>query len=88
MIPAAWFAAISALHSSVHALTVFADDSDDVIFGKDHPHLQMPGAWIEIVEIMPMPDVVANANSLCRSSADTYERGWQFRFGSDANVMM
>jgi hypothetical protein len=25
------------------------------IFGKDHPHLQMPGAWIEIVEIMPMP---------------------------------
>jgi hypothetical protein len=25
------------------------------IFGKDQPHLQMPGAWIEIVEIMPMP---------------------------------
>jgi hypothetical protein len=25
------------------------------IFGKDHPHLQMPGAWIEIIEIMPMP---------------------------------
>jgi len=28
------------------------------IFGKDHPHLKMmPGAWIEIVEIMPMPDM-------------------------------
>jgi len=27
------------------------------MFGKDHPHLQMmQGAWIEIVEIMPMPD--------------------------------
>ena len=24
------------------------------LFSKDHPHLQMPGAWIEIVEIMPM----------------------------------
>ena len=24
------------------------------VFGKDHPHLQMPGAWIEIIEIMPM----------------------------------
>src|SRR4029079_7438913 len=27
-------------------------------FVKDHPHLRMaPGAWIEIVEIMPMPDM-------------------------------
>jgi hypothetical protein len=26
------------------------------LFDKDHPHLQMmPGAWVEIVEIMPMP---------------------------------
>jgi hypothetical protein len=26
------------------------------LFGKSHPHLQMmPGAWIEIVEIMPIP---------------------------------
>ena len=30
-------------------------DAATKIFGKDHPHLQMPGAWIEIVEIMPMP---------------------------------
>jgi YCII-related domain len=27
------------------------------IFDRDHPHLQMPGAWIEIVEIMPMPGI-------------------------------
>jgi hypothetical protein len=27
------------------------------LFGKDHPFLQMPGAWIEIVEIMPMPEM-------------------------------
>ena len=36
---------------------VQAESHDEAakIFGKDHPHLQMPGAWIEIVEIMPMP---------------------------------
>jgi hypothetical protein len=32
-------------------------DAAAKMFGKDHPHLQMmPGAWIEIVEIMPMPE--------------------------------
>ena len=25
------------------------------LFGTDHPHLQMAGAWIEIVEIMLLP---------------------------------
>ena len=30
-------------------------DAATKIFGKDHPHLQMPGSWIEIVEIMPLP---------------------------------
>src|SRR4051812_38687375 len=25
------------------------------LFGKDHPHLQHPGTWIEITEIMPVP---------------------------------
>jgi hypothetical protein len=25
------------------------------LFGSDHPHLHMPGAWIEITEIMPIP---------------------------------
>ena len=33
-------------------------DAAAKMFGKDHPHLQMmPGAWIEIVEIMPMPSM-------------------------------
>ena len=33
-------------------------DAAAKLFGKSHPHLQMmPGAWIEIVEIMPMPDM-------------------------------
>jgi hypothetical protein len=33
-------------------------DAAAKMFGKDHPHLRMmPGAWIEIVEIMPMPDM-------------------------------
>jgi hypothetical protein len=30
-------------------------DAATRIFGKDHPHLQMPCAWIEIVEIMSLP---------------------------------
>src|SRR5262245_3579642 len=30
-------------------------DAAAEIFGKDHPHLHVPGAWIEIVEIMPIP---------------------------------
>jgi len=25
------------------------------MFGKQHPHLQIPKAWIEVVEIMPIP---------------------------------
>jgi hypothetical protein len=25
------------------------------LFGKDHPHLHVPGAWVEILEIMPLP---------------------------------
>ena len=36
---------------------VQADSADAAakIFGKDHPHLQMPGAWVEIIEIMQIP---------------------------------
>jgi hypothetical protein len=30
-------------------------DAAAKLFGKEQPHLQVPGAWIEIVEIMPMP---------------------------------
>jgi hypothetical protein len=30
-------------------------DAATRMFGKDQPHLQMPGAWIEIIEIMPIP---------------------------------
>ena len=29
--------------------------SATAMFGKDFPHLQLPGAWIEVVEIMPIP---------------------------------
>ncbi len=25
------------------------------LFGKDHPHLKMPGTWLEVMEIMPLP---------------------------------
>jgi len=32
-------------------------DAATKLFGKDHPHLQVPGAWIEIIEIMPIPEM-------------------------------
>ena len=30
-------------------------DAAAKLFGRDHPHVQMPGAWVEILEIMPLP---------------------------------
>jgi hypothetical protein len=30
-------------------------DAATKIFGKDQPHLQMPGAWIEIIEVVQIP---------------------------------
>ena len=30
-------------------------DAAAKLFSRDHPHLQMPGAWVEILEIMPLP---------------------------------
>jgi hypothetical protein len=27
------------------------------IFGKDQPHFQVPGAWIEIIECVDLPDM-------------------------------
>jgi YCII-related domain len=44
--------------NEVGGYSIVQADSHDAavkLFGKDHPHLQMPGAWIEIVEIMAMP---------------------------------
>jgi hypothetical protein len=36
---------------------VQADSADAAakLIGKEHPHLMMPGAWVEIVEIMKVP---------------------------------
>jgi hypothetical protein len=45
--------------NEVGGYSIVQADSHDAaakLLGKDHPHLQMmPGGWIEIVEIMPMP---------------------------------
>jgi hypothetical protein len=45
--------------NGIGGYSVVQADSHDAaakMFGKDHPHLQMmPGAWVEIVEIMPVP---------------------------------
>ena len=48
----------SQIKNSVCGYSVVQADSDDAaaqMFDKNHPHLQMPGAWIEVVEIMQMP---------------------------------
>lgn len=36
---------------------VQAETADDAakLFGKDHPHLQVPGAWVEIIEVREIP---------------------------------
>jgi hypothetical protein len=36
---------------------VQANTAEDAtkLFGKDHPHLQMPGGWVEVVEVMQVP---------------------------------
>ncbi len=36
---------------------VQAETADEAakLFGKDHPHLQMPGAWAEIIEVRQIP---------------------------------
>jgi hypothetical protein len=44
--------------NDVGGYSVIQADSADAatkIFGKDHPHLQMPGTWVEIIEIMQIP---------------------------------
>jgi hypothetical protein len=36
---------------------VQAETAEDAtkMFGKDHPHLQMPGSWVEVIEVMHVP---------------------------------
>jgi hypothetical protein len=36
---------------------VQAETAEDAtkMFGKDHPHLQMPGGWVEVIEVMHIP---------------------------------
>jgi hypothetical protein len=36
---------------------VQAETAEDAtkLFGKDHPHLQMPGSWVEVIEVMQIP---------------------------------
>jgi len=45
--------------NGIGGYSIVQADSNDAaakLFGKDHPHLQMmPGAWVEVVEIMPVP---------------------------------
>lgn len=36
---------------------VQADTADGAtkLFGKDHPHLQVPGGWVEVIEVVQIP---------------------------------
>jgi hypothetical protein len=47
----------SAVRNEIGGYSIVQADSAEAaagLFGKDHPHFQMPGAWVEIIEIMPM----------------------------------
>jgi hypothetical protein len=49
---------VSEARNDVGGYSIVQAESADAaarLFGKEQPHLQMPGTWIEIVEIMPMP---------------------------------
>ena len=49
---------VSAHKNEIGGYTIIqADSHEDVakLFGKNHPHFTLPGAWLEITEIVPMP---------------------------------
>ena len=49
---------VSDTRNSLGGYSIVQADSAEAaakMFGSDHPHLQMPGAWIEVVEIRPVP---------------------------------
>jgi hypothetical protein len=51
---------VSDIRNEVGGYSIVQAESADAAaerFGKDQPHLQMPAAWIEIVEIMQMPEM-------------------------------
>ena len=56
-----WTGTLHSITFGVGGYSIVQAQSHDAaakLFGKSHPHLQMmPGGWIEIVEIMPMPDM-------------------------------
>jgi hypothetical protein len=50
----------SDVRNDLGGYTIVQADSHDAVvkmLGNEHPHLQMPGAWVEIVEIMPLPEM-------------------------------
>ena len=49
---------VSDTKNDVGGYSIVQAESHDAaakLIGKDHPHLAMPGAWVEIVEIVAMP---------------------------------
>jgi hypothetical protein len=49
---------VSDARNAIGGYSIVQADSAEAaagIFGKEQPHLQMPGAWIEITEILEMP---------------------------------
>jgi hypothetical protein len=49
---------ISDTKNSIGGYSIVQAETHDAaakLFGRDHPHLQMPGAWVEILKIMHLP---------------------------------
>jgi len=51
-------AGVSDIRNTMGGYSVVQAETHDAaakLFGKDHPHLSMPGAWVEIMEIVQLP---------------------------------
>ena len=49
---------VSSTKNEIGGYSIIQAESHDVaskIFDHNHPHLQMPGTWVEIIEVMPIP---------------------------------
>jgi hypothetical protein len=49
---------VSGTRNEIGGYSIVQAESHDAaagLFGKDHPHFRIPGAWVEVMEIMSMP---------------------------------
>jgi hypothetical protein len=51
-------AGVADMRNGIGGYSIVQAETQDAaakLFGKDHPHLQMPGAWVEVLEVIQLP---------------------------------